>query len=242
MTTARSAVVALLATLAVPAVAQAHVSIQPATAPAGAYVVESVRVPNEREDAATTKVQLQLPDGFAAASYAPIAGWKVTVVRAKLATPIQTDDGEVTEGVKEITWTAQGDAGIQAGQFVDFPISVRIPGKAGDKLTFKALQTYEGGDVVRWIGGQDSDNPAPVLTVTAAQEDQHAAAESAEEKQDLHSEQTQEPREAASASPAPTAGRDDDDDDERDGLTFGLAIAGLLAGLGSLGVVLSRRS
>ena len=41
-------------------------------------------------------------------------------------------------------------------------------GEAGEKLTFKALQTYEDGEVVRWIGPEDADEPAPVVTLTAA--------------------------------------------------------------------------
>ena len=41
-------------------------------------------------------------------------------------------------------------------------------GEAGDTLTFKALQTYEDGDVVRWIGPEDADEPAPVVTLTDA--------------------------------------------------------------------------
>src|SRR5689334_19393010 len=87
--------------------AQAHVTLQPKTAPAGAYVVEAVRVPNESDSASTTKVSVQFPDGFAGASYQPTAGWSVKVVKGKLATPIETDDGQVTEGVKTITWTAK---------------------------------------------------------------------------------------------------------------------------------------
>ena len=42
--------------------------------------------------------------------------------------------------------------GIPPGAFQDFGLSVQIPGKAGDKLTFKALQTYSNGEIVRWIG------------------------------------------------------------------------------------------
>ena len=41
-------------------------------------------------------------------------------------------------------------------------------GEAGDKLTFKALQTYDDGDVVRWIGPEDGDEPAPTVTLTGA--------------------------------------------------------------------------
>ena len=91
------------------------------------------------------------------------------MTKKTLDKPIQTDDGEITEGVDTITWTAKSDDdAIPPGAFEDFGLSVQIPGKAGDKLTFKALQTYTGGEVVRWIGAEDSDNPAPIVTVTAA--------------------------------------------------------------------------
>jgi uncharacterized protein len=166
-----------LGALAVPAVAQAHVTLQPKTAAAGAYVVEDVRVPNETDDAVTTKVAVQFPEGFASASYQAIPGWTVKVVKEKLATPVKTDDGEITEGVKTITWTATSKAdGIAPGQFQDFPLSVQIPGKAGDTLTFKALQTYSDGTVARWIGAPDADKPAPQVQVTEAADDHHAAA------------------------------------------------------------------
>ena len=129
-----------------------------------------MRVPNERDDASTNKVEVQFPDGFAAASYEPVPGWDVKVTKKQLAKPIQTDDGEITEGVDTITWTAKSDAdAIPPGAFEDFGLSVQIPGKAGDKLTFKALQTYTGGEVVRWIGAEDSDNPAPIVSVTAGE-------------------------------------------------------------------------
>jgi uncharacterized protein len=157
--------------LAVPAAAQAHVTLQPKTAVAGAYTVETVRVPNEKDNAATTKVDIRLPDGFAAASYQATPGWAVKVAKTKLAKPIKTDDGDVTEQVSRITWTARSKAdAIQPGQFRDFPLSVQIPGKAGDTLTFKALQTYSDGEVVRWIGAPDSDTPAPQISVMAADE------------------------------------------------------------------------
>ena len=38
-------------------------------------------------------------------------------------------------------------------------------GKPGDKLTFKALQTYDDGEIVRWIGPEDADEPAPTVTL-----------------------------------------------------------------------------
>jgi periplasmic copper chaperone A len=175
----RISIAAALATalaLAIPAVAGAHVTVQPSTAAAGAFTRLDVRVPNEQDKASTTRVQLKLPDGFVFASYEPVSGWNVKVDKAKLAKPVKTDDGEVTEQVSAITWTAQGDQnGIPPGAFRDFGLSVQVPGKAGDKLTFKAVQTYSNGEVVRWIGPEGSNEPAPVVSVEAASDTGTAA-------------------------------------------------------------------
>ena len=219
----------LLATAALalvaPAAAQAHVTLQPNTATAGAYTRLDVRVPNERDDASTNKVEVQFPDGFASASYEPTPGWDVKVTKKTLDKPVQTDDGEITEGVDTITWTAKSEAdAIPPGAFEDFGLSVQIPGKAGDKLTFKALQTYTGGEVVRWIGAEDSDNPAPVVSV-----DDGAAAAA-----------TPAPTQAA-ATATPAAAESSDDSGN------GLAIVALIVGalglvLGGAGLLAARRA
>ncbi len=155
--------------LAVPAAAQAHVTVQPTSVPAGAETVLTVRVPNERDDASTVKVDVKLPPGFVSASWEAVPGWSVRAVKQKLSKPVQTDDGPIDEQVGEIVWTAADrKAGIQPGEFRDFPLSVVIPGKAGQTLTFKALQTYSNGSVVRWIGPPGADLPAPQVKLTAA--------------------------------------------------------------------------
>ena len=159
---------AAAALLLAPAAAQAHVTLQPDTAPAGGFTRLDVRVPNERDDAGTTKVDVQLPPGFIAASYEPVPGWKVKVTRSKAEKPIDTGEGLQSDTqVSRITWTGDGEQGIvKAGEFQDFGLSLKMPeGKAGDKLTFKALQTYDDGQVVRWIGPEDADEPAPVVTL-----------------------------------------------------------------------------
>jgi uncharacterized protein len=160
---------AVFGALAVPVAAQAHVTVQPTSAPAGAQTVLAVRVPNERDDASTVKVDVRLPPGFASASWEAVPGWTVRAVKEKLATPIQTDDGPIDEQIGEIVWTASSRKnGIAPGEFRDFPLSVVIPGKPGQTLTFKALQTYSNGDVVRWIGAPDAGEPAPRVQLTAA--------------------------------------------------------------------------
>ena len=79
----RTVAAAVAAALALPAAASAHVTLQPSTAPADGFTRLDVRVPNERDDAATVKVDVQLPPGFAFVSYEPRPGWKVAVERGK---------------------------------------------------------------------------------------------------------------------------------------------------------------
>ena len=218
MRISKRALIAVLvaAILALPAAAAAHVTLQPETAPAGGFARFDVRVPNERDDATTAKVEVQMPDGFVFASYEPVAGWKAQVKTEKLDQPIETDDGPVDEQVNTITWTATDPAAaIQPGQFRDFGISVGLPDQyaAGDALTFPAIQTYDDGEVVRWIGAPDSDEPAPEVTLTAAEEEHgHAAAEE---------------------EPTATAGADDSDDDASGAPTW-LAILALVVGAAGL--------
>jgi uncharacterized protein YcnI len=163
---------AVAGALALPA--GAHVTLQPDEAPAKGFVVEAVRVPNEEASANTTKVVVQFPAGFAEVSFQPVPGWNVKTKKTKLAKPITTDEGDkLTEQVSQVTWSG---GKIAPSEFQDFPVSVQMPDKAGSSLTFKALQTYDNGKVVRWIGVPDSEEPAPQVKVTSASGDQAAAA------------------------------------------------------------------
>ena len=178
-TTVRRSILAAAAALALlaPAAAQAHVTLQPSTAQAGGYTRLDVRVPNERDDAATTKVDVQLPPGFISASYEPVPGWDVKVTMGKADKPIDAGEGLKSDTqVSRITWTGDGKRGkVAPGEFQDFGLSLKMPdAAAGEKLTFKALQTYDDGQVVRWIGPEDADEPAPVVTLTAAEGDEAA--------------------------------------------------------------------
>ena len=92
-------------------------------------------------------------------------GWKVQLVKTKLAKPIQTDDGPVTEEVSEAIFTAAKGGGTPPGYIENFPVAFSVPGKSGDTLTFKTVQTYSNGQVVRWIGTPDADQPAPTVNV-----------------------------------------------------------------------------
>jgi len=171
------AVACAAAALAAPTAAQAHVTLQPDEAPAGGFTRLDVRVPNERDDASTTKVQVKFPPGFVFASYEPVAGWTVEVAKRELAQPIEEHGERITEEIDTITWTGDGEQGeIGPGQFQDFGLSLGMPDEPGKALAFKSLQTYSGGEIVRWIGPEDGDDPAPRVTLTSSEGDHGAAA------------------------------------------------------------------
>jgi periplasmic copper chaperone A len=155
-----------LGALALPATASAAVTLQPDAAPAGKFTRLDVRVPTER-GVATNRVVLDLPPGFAFASFEPAAGWKVRMTQRELVQPLKIDGTEFDEEISRITWTAQSEADrIPPGGFVDFGLAVRIPdGEPGSKLTFNALQEYADGEKVRFVGAPGTENAAPQVTL-----------------------------------------------------------------------------
>ena len=166
------AAAAAAAALTLPAVAGAHVTVNPREAAAGSFSVMTVRVPNERDNKGTVKVDLRLPDGFYFASYKKVPGWKVKLMKEKLSKPVDLDGFKVDRQVTRIVWTGNPKRGgiIRPDQFEEFPLSVRVPdGQVGSQLVFKAYQTYRGGERVRWTGAADSETPAPRVTLTAAE-------------------------------------------------------------------------
>ena len=150
----------------------AHVTVNPKEAVGGGYAKLAFRVPNERDNASTTKLEVNFPADhpFASVSVRSREGSVYTVAKTKLATPIKAHDHEITEAVSRITWT---DLDIKPGTFDEFEVSVGPLPEDVDTLTFKALQTYSDGEVVRWIeeatpGGAEVERPAPVLKLTKA--------------------------------------------------------------------------
>lgn len=163
-----AAAVGLVALVAGPAAA--HVEVDPDSAPKGTTKVVSFRVPNEKDNASTVQVEIDLPTDH------PIPqvlveqkpGWTFNVEKQTLPKPIKTENGEITEAVTKITWSG---GQIQPNGFDLFPILAGPLPKNASKLEFKALQTYSDGDVLRWIeptpkGGPEPEHPAPVLTLT----------------------------------------------------------------------------
>ncbi len=140
------AFVALLVLLGAPR-AWAHVEVSPEAAAKGAAAATfTFSVLNEEAPAKTTSVEIVFPPGvrFDRVSPAPKPGW----------TP--------TPSKSSVTWSGGTIAGKEKEAF-----SLTLGPMPNDaQLVFKAIQTYDDGTVVRWIGAASSDNPAPVVTLT----------------------------------------------------------------------------
>jgi uncharacterized protein YcnI len=155
--------------------ASAHVVVTPSDTTPGTEAEMTFRVPSEEPTASTVKLVVTLPTDhpLAEVEVKPVAGWTISVVDAKLATPIVDEGTTITTAPHTVTWTAKDRSSwIAPEQFQDFSISGGPLPDSG-AVTFVAAQTYSDGSVVNWdqptVAGQDEpEHPAPTFTVTTA--------------------------------------------------------------------------
>ena len=142
--------------------ASAHIQVRPSVAAPGDPVLFQLIVPNEK-DAKTVEVTLQVPKDVLPFSFEEPAGWTRT---NKLAS-----DGSIE------TVTYKGE--LAQDGFAQFSFLASTPDAEGD-IVWKALQKYDDGSTVRWIGDPDSDNPAAVTKVTKSAPKENAGGEGEE--------------------------------------------------------------
>ncbi|WP_406259916.1 YcnI family protein [Actinacidiphila glaucinigra] len=208
----------------------AHVSVEPESPAAkGGYATVDFKVPNELDNASTTKLEVVFPADHPLASVRPqaIAGWDIKVTKSNPGKPLTLHGASVGAAVTEVTWTATGK-GIAPGSFRKFPLSLGQLPRDADRLVFKALQTYSDKQVVRWIepqveGQEEPEHPAPTRQLAAATQNDHHednAADQASATKDSDTDQS----DNAEKNTTPAAG------DTTDGTARGLGIAGLAVG------------
>jgi periplasmic copper chaperone A len=200
-----------VALVAVPLPADAHVEVRPAEVEGGGFAKVAFGVPNERDNASTTRLRVILPadQPIRSARVSAIPGWKARVDTRTLAEPIEANGTEIDTVVSQVTWTATS-GGIRPGALQDFRLRLGELPKSGD-LAFTVLQTYSSGEVARWneVAADGStgelEHPAPVLSLTAPAEQQ--AAQSSTPSPEQSSEAPD-----AAQSEAPDTGTDTDTD------------------------------
>jgi uncharacterized protein YcnI len=139
--------VALLA----PAIASAHARVSPAVSVKGQLQLYSLAVPTEKENAATTKIVLTVPNGFSIDSFAPSPGWQRQLQ--------QTGSGD-SAVIQQVTWTG---GHVPTGE--DSVFEFLAQPASSQTYTFTVQQTYSDGSIVNWSGPESSDAPAPTIEV-----------------------------------------------------------------------------
>lgn len=140
----RLALLGSLMTLAAPGVAWAHVEVSPTEVPQVSTRELVAEVPNESE-VPFTDLEVRVPEGFEVVDASAPEGFQVG-----------------TNG-NTIAWS---DGSVPAGQAGEFAFVVRASGETGD-YALEAIQTFEDGEVAEWTGPADSEEPAPVVAISA---------------------------------------------------------------------------
>jgi uncharacterized protein YcnI len=127
-----------------------HIVLQDGAAVAGASYRATFRVGHGCDGAATTGIKVSIPVGFNGAQPMPKAGWTVRAVTDKLAQAYEAHGKTFTEGVAEISWTANSAADALPSDFYDeFVLRGTTPTKPGP-LWFKVVQTCTQGSTA-WV-------------------------------------------------------------------------------------------
>ena len=211
-----SLAIAAVLSIALPAAAAAHIQVRPAQAAPVDPVLWTVLVPNERSEA-TVRIELQVPPGVSPFSFEDQPGWKRTL---KLA-PDQS--------IERIVW--DGEVGPEG--LARFTFLATTPEKEGT-IAWKALQHYEDGQVVRWIGGEGAEEPASFTTITEDAPRENAGGEGGEA--------ADEPEGGDTPAARPTAAASEETASDSGGDTLPLLLGGaaLLVAIAALVLALRR--
>jgi periplasmic copper chaperone A len=144
----------LAAALALAPSAFAHAELFPNVIPSGDGYLLNLAVPNEKENASTTEIELTIPSGFDLEHVAPVQGWTATVSG-------QHEENGEKEGGDSVTWKGKlSGTGLAVLPFTGVP-------KNNGEYAFTVRQTYSDGSVVEWSGSESSDAPAARITATS---------------------------------------------------------------------------
>lgn len=154
--------------------ASAHVEATPDNTAANSYSLLTFAIPHGCDQAGTTKMTITLPDELNDAQPTVNPNWTATKVTQELPQPKKLADGSsITKRTSQIVYTAKAPLSHELRDTL--VLSVKLPDLAGKTLYFPTLQNCETGQT-DWSqipqAGQDEEslkNPAPSVTITAAQ-------------------------------------------------------------------------
>jgi len=138
----------ILAALAVPASAAAHVTVSPKQSTAGAREKYDVRIPNEKQ-VDTIAVELHFPAALKVGAIEQKPEWRTELLRNPAG------------AIVGVRWTGK----LAPMQFTEFGLLATNPAIGGD-LVWSATQVFADGTKVEWSGAAGSKTPAARVTIT----------------------------------------------------------------------------
>jgi uncharacterized protein YcnI len=140
--------------LTVSAVASAHARVSPVVSVSKELQLYSLAVPTEKENLATSKIVLTVPQGFGIDSFVASPGWTRRT---------QTTGSGDSAVVQKVTWTGGSTPTGEDSlfQFLAQPDSAKA-------YVFQVEQTYSDGSIVNWSGSESSADPAPTIEVKSS--------------------------------------------------------------------------
>lgn len=164
---------AALSLVALTSYAKAHPQLQSRVATVGASYRAILTIPHGCDGSPTVSVHVRIPEGVIGVKPMPKAGWTIETVRGPYAHAYDFYHGQISEGVKEITWSGR----LSDDYLDDFTFAGLIAGTlpAGEMLYFPVDQHCEKG-ATQWseipAAGQSAHalkSPAPgVMLIPAA--------------------------------------------------------------------------
>jgi uncharacterized protein YcnI len=144
-----------------------HVVLQDGAAAAGVSYRATLRVGHACGSSPTTAMRVTIPAGFNGAQPMPKAGWTLSTKVGKLAQPYEAHGTRYTDGVLEITWTANGpENALPADYYDEFVLRGTTPTAPGP-IWFKVLQSCAQG-ANDWAEVPASGNSTKGLKMPAA--------------------------------------------------------------------------
>ncbi len=161
----------ILATALLATAAQAHVSVAPASAPAGGYVRLAFGITHGCQGSATTEIVLRLPhEQVLNARPMPKPGWTLEIERRALAQPYELHGRRVADSVAEIRWRG---GPLENAHYDEFVIAAKLADGLEAPVAFEVLQRCERGRN-DWVGAPGTESPAPRLQIEPARPAAHA--------------------------------------------------------------------
>lgn len=128
----------------IPGLANAQVMLEQTQAESGSYYKGVLTVTQGCDGSATTTITVDIPEGLQFVQPMPKAGWQVEIVKKPVERPFFRDGIEITEAVRQITWSGNT---LSDNHFDEFIFRGRVGVGATSVLYFPVTQKCEAGEL-----------------------------------------------------------------------------------------------